>query len=145
MPKVKVQPSSVEAETPAVEQVEAQTDTADRTIAAAAAVCELEMHNQQVKQLVAELKSCQAELKIHKDAWESEAEKYTALSAKADRERNEHEAVVAQLKHVIKLIRTAEAAHYEQLTTQVQFDAEGWQRLYQTLVKALMPVFTYRD
>jgi hypothetical protein len=98
----------------------------------------------QVQQLQAELKSCQAELKIHKAAWESEADKFSALSAKVDSERNEHDVVVAQLQHVIRLIRTAEAAHYDLLTTQGQFDAEGWQKLYQQLVKAVMPVFTYR-
>ena len=97
----------------------------------------------QVQQLRADLRSCQAELKIHKAAWESEAEKYSALSAKSDYEKNKHDAVVAQLQHVIRLIRTAEVAHYDLLTTQEQFDAEGWQRLYQQLVKAVMPVFTY--
>jgi capsule polysaccharide export protein KpsE/RkpR len=40
-----------------------------------------------ITQLQAELKSCQAELKIHKDAWASEADKFAALSAMVDREK----------------------------------------------------------
>jgi chromosome segregation ATPase len=144
MAKTKQPPSTstpVPPEDP-VEQRGAQADVAN-------AECDQGVHQVQklqaeLKSCQSELKSCQAELKIHKAAWESEAEKFSALSAKAECERNEHDVVVAQLQHVSKLIRTAEAAHYELLTTQGQFDAEGWQRLYQQLVKAVMPVFTYR-
>ena len=43
------------------------------------------------------LRACEAELKIHKEAWVSEAETFAALSAQADRDKSVHVATAAQL------------------------------------------------
>ena len=98
-----------------------------------------------VEQLQKELKSVQAELKIHKDAWASEADKYASLSAKVDLNSHEQAAVTARLTHVMKLIRAAESAYYEQFTTHDCFDADGWREMYQKLVRAAMPLFMHRE
>lgn len=92
-----------------------------------------------------DLKSTRAELKIHKDAWLSETEKYAALSAKFDREAHNNAALSAKLVHVCKLIRGAESAFYEQCISQASFDADSWREMYQKLVKAVMPLFVHRD
>ncbi len=92
-----------------------------------------------------ELRRVRAELKIHKDAWTSEAEKYAALSAKFDREAHDKAAVSANLIHIRKLIRNAELAFYEHSISQASFDADGWREMYQKLLAAVMPVFVNRD
>ena len=91
------------------------------------------------------LRACEAELKIHKEAWVSEAETFAALSAQADRDKSVHVATAAQLCHLKKLVRAAETAFYEHFTQQRTFDADGWRELYQQLIKAVLPLFSHRD
>ena len=91
------------------------------------------------------LRACAAELRIHKEAWVSEAEKFAALSAKADRDKSAHVANAAQLYHLKKLVRAAETAFYEHFTEQCTFDADGWRKLYQKMIKAVLPLFSHRD
>lgn len=106
---------------------------------------DLETAQSQIKQLQADLRSAHAEMKIHKDAWISEAEKSAAISAQLDSEKHEHAAVKSRLNHLTIMIRKTEAAVYEGLTSHGRFDADGWRDMYQHLVRAIMPVFTQRD
>lgn len=101
--------------------------------------------NTSMQELQAELRKAKAELKIHQEAWAAEADKYTALSAQAEKEQHDLQATKAQLAHVLQLIRSAEDAHYEALTTEKTFDKNGWRTLYQKLVRAVRPVFAHRN
>ena len=91
------------------------------------------------------MRACEAELKIQKEAWVSEAKTFAALSAQADCDKSVHVATAAQLCHLKKLVRAAETAFYEQFTEQRTFDADGWRELYQKMIKAVLPLFSHRD
>jgi hypothetical protein len=92
-----------------------------------------------------QLKQLEAELKIHKEAWQSESEKSVALAAKlADADRR-HEVVAARLALILSMIRAAERAHYELVTTMSLDTALGWREIYQGLLKAVLPLFLHRD
>jgi hypothetical protein len=125
-----------------VEKQVPSCSTVDSTQGPTVTPPELHAH---VAKLKEELRSVRAELKIHQDAWVSEADKYAALSAKFDREAHDREAVSAKHGHVCKLIRNAESAFYEQCTTQTSFDADGWREMYQKLLRTVMPLFVHRD
>jgi hypothetical protein len=97
------------------------------------------------KRLEADSKRQHAESKIHHDAWLAEAEKFQAFSAMVDKERHDHLALQAKHAHVMKVIRTAESAYYENFTTHAVFEPNGGWPLYLQLVRAVQPVFQHRD
>jgi hypothetical protein len=106
---------------------------------------EIEAGASHVHQLELQLKQCNAELKIHRDAYISEADKFAVLSKKFDDMKHEHDAVAARLCHVLKMVRAAQAAQMDLVTTQDSFDADGWRIVYQRLVSAIRPMFEHRD
>ena len=85
----------------------------------------------------------QAEVKIHREAWEAEADKNAALCARHDALQAEHAAAQARLTHLLGMVRRAEACFYDQLTSSA-FGPDGWRELYQQLVLSVKPLFVHR-
>ena len=85
----------------------------------------------------------QAEVKIHREAWEAEADKNAALCARHDSLQAEHAAAQARLTHLLGMVRRAEACFYDQLTSSA-FGPDAWRELYQQLVLSVRPLFVHR-
>ena len=85
-----------------------------------------------------------AEAKIHREAWEAEADKSAALSARYDALQAEDIAAQARLAHLVGMLRRAEAAFYDRLTT-CTFGPDAWRELYQHLLVSIQPLFMHRE
>ena len=85
-----------------------------------------------------------AEAKIHREAWEAEADKSAALSARYDALQAEGIAAQARLAHLVGMLRRAEAAFYDRLTT-CTFGPDAWRELYQHLLVSIQPLFMHRE
>lgn len=104
-----------------------------------------------LEQLQAELhasqlacKKLQMEGKIHKEAWEAEADKFAGLSSKFDTLKAEHAAAQARITHMVGLVQRVHDCVLDQMTGNASFGTEVWLSLYQQLLAAVRPLFAHR-
>lgn len=87
----------------------------------------------------------EADAKTHQLAWESEADKAAALSARFNDMQSQKDAMQARLSHVLCMVHDVKKAFIQQMILRQSFDDAGWKELYHGLAVAFEPLLMHTN